>query len=239
MSEATASIARIAWKETDGLYQEPRLIRIGVRHGLTHQRLGNMKDPVLRTQAAGAQVMVHHQVHGTEIHDAASFLKMGQEIPDGDGWISAAAGVCIGVHIADCQPVYLWEHTKGKGVGIFHAGWRGTAAGMGRAAVEAMGRLGIEPERLAAAVGPHIGPCCYRIGRELVPRFKPESLRVGNTETYLDLAAETAAQLLAAGLRPEHITLSKDCTACRGEEFFSYRRDKVSRSMLAFIGVPA
>jgi len=39
-------------------------------------------------------------------------------------------------------------------------------------------------------------------------------------------AAANRAQLLAAGLRPEHVELSEHCTSCRVDRFFSHRAER-------------
>lgn len=54
----------------------------------------------------------------------------------------------------------------------------------------------------------------------------------------LDLAAVAQDQLLAAGVKPDHIEASALCTSCNRDLFFSYRRDGVSTGrMAAVIGI--
>ncbi|MCX5789800.1 MAG: polyphenol oxidase family protein, partial [Elusimicrobia bacterium] len=180
------------------------------------------------------------QVHGTGIVDAA-FAGPGCHAPqgsdkgsvEGDGWVCAQKGVTPAVYISDCLPIFMWDLEQ-TAVGVFHAGWRGLAAGMPRAAVRAFGRIGLGPERLAAAVGPHVGACCYRVGPDVAAKFRAGVLRDG----LLDLGAEARLQLEESGLAGERISVSPACTACEPSEFFSYRRDKLDRRLLAFITLP-
>jgi copper oxidase (laccase) domain-containing protein len=52
-----------------------------------------------------------------------------------------------------------------RAVGAVHAGWRGTAARRGVAAIDAMAReFGSIPADLVVAIGPAIGSCCYEVG---------------------------------------------------------------------------
>ena len=43
--------------------------------------------------------------------------------------------------------------------------------------------------------------------------------------TYFDLWALSRDQLASAGLKPERLEIAGLCTRCRGDEFFSYRRE--------------
>jgi copper oxidase (laccase) domain-containing protein len=93
----------------------------------------------------------------------------------------------------------------------------GLLAGIVEAGVAALGG------RIAAAVGPGIGPCCYQVGDEIGDayraRFGNEALRGGNLDLWF--AAESI--LRAAGV--ESIERLDMCTACDPERFFSHRRD--------------
>jgi hypothetical protein len=89
----------------------------------------------------------------------------------GDGLITNTPGVLLGVKVADCFPVIVADRKK-KAVGIFHAGWRGTAQRIVEKGVGEMQRqLGCEPGNLVAAIGPGIGGCCYEIGEEVESEF--------------------------------------------------------------------
>lgn len=224
-----------SWVERDGLFVEPRLAALGLRHGFAARRLGDMKDPAAAAAAAAAAGLAApktlRQVHGTTVRLARE--PAGQ---DGDGWVLDRPGVCVGVYAADCLPLYLWSE-DGAAAGVFHAGWRGTAAGMARAAVAALGRAGAAPGRLFAAAGPHAGACCYRVGPELEGRFPAASFASRGGELFLDLAAETRRQLLDAGLAPQRVAVAAPCTVCRPEDFHSFRRDKRDARMLAFLAL--
>ena len=89
----------------------------------------------------------------------------------GDGLITNAAGVLLGVKVADCLPVIVADR-KRKAVGIFHAGWRGTVQRIVEKGIGEMRRqLGCDPEDLEALLGPGIGSCCYEIGEEVENEF--------------------------------------------------------------------
>ena len=77
----------------------------------------------------------------------------------------------LGVKVADCFPVIVADR-KRKAVGIFHAGWRGTAQRIVEKGIGEMRRkLEYDPQNLIAVIGPGIGACCYEIGEEVENEF--------------------------------------------------------------------
>jgi polyphenol oxidase len=148
-----------------------------------------------------ARLAQGRQVHGTRV------VVDGQGIEEADGQVTTARGVAAMVLVADCLPVAL---AGADGVGVVHAGWRGLAAGVLEAGVEATGAV-------AAAIGPGIGPCCYEVGDEVSAVF-------GTQGPTLDLKAVARAGLEAAGVQEIHDCGL--CTACDPHRFFSHRRDR-------------
>lgn len=223
-----------------------------VLHGMTSRKTGNMKAIEARREAldraglSGRPLHLLKQVHGTDIVALRSgapavnaFPEDGQDgsLPLADGWVTDAAGPVLAVYAADCMPLFVWER-GGRAAGVFHSGWRGTAAGMPRRAVAAFfEHFGIAAKDLVASIGPSIGPCCYRVGPELEGKFAPGSFARREGGLYLDLRAEARGQLAAAGVPEAQIAAADACTCCRDELFFSYRRDKQDSRMLAFISL--
>ncbi len=225
------------WTESAGLLTEPRMAALGLKHGFTTRRSGNMKSPERRAAAAASlgmsEPLTLKQVHGTAILDAAP-ENAGKE---GDGWLLSTPGPAAAVYAADCVPLFLWSD-DGRAAGVFHAGWRGTAKGMAAAAVAAFrDRLGIPASRLSAAVGPHAGPCCYKVGAELEKEFPASSFVRRDGALYLDLAASTRRQLVEAGLSEENAAVAAPCTISNPEDYFSFRRDKQDARLLALLSL--
>jgi polyphenol oxidase len=54
---------------------------------------------------------------------------------------------------------------------------------------------------------------------------------------HLDLIAANRAILAGAGIAPKNIFSSGFCTACRGDLFFSYRRERPTGRLMAAIGI--
>jgi polyphenol oxidase len=147
----------------------------------------------------------------------------------------------LGILTADCVPILIAD-SDGRAVAAIHAGWRGTAARIAEtAAVRVIEKFRIEPWKLIAVIGPHIGPCCYEIGEEVASEIGDEGAILRHSDwlkPHLDLAAANRRQLLKAGIPEEQIEASSLCTKCREDLFHSYRRDgKRMGHMLSVIGI--
>jgi YfiH family protein len=178
----------------------------------------------------------------------------GKAVLEGDGMVTDSSGVLLGTGTADCVPVLVVDPVR-RAVGAFHAGWRGTAAGIAEHGIETMRReYGSAPENLLAAIGPSIGACCYTVGKEVREKFVTgfpygsELFQMwygtdGASVMRVDLWEANRRQLLNAGLRSEKITTVGECTACTlnpsgKPRYFSHRAQagKAGR-MLNVIGI--
>jgi purine-nucleoside/S-methyl-5'-thioadenosine phosphorylase / adenosine deaminase len=211
----------------------------GLVHGFEQRRPGSGAE----TREAGRQrlsvalarygrLFLLKQVHGAAVRTAPW-----EGRPEADASVAEAAGLLLGIETADCLPVLVADPRR-RVVAAAHAGWRGTAAGVARAAVEALRAGGSSPADLVAALGPGIGPCCYEVGEELRSSFAAEFFRPGpRGKPHLDVRAANRAQLEAAGLGPDRIHGVDECTRCRVDLYPSYRRDgQAAGRMVSFIG---
>jgi purine-nucleoside/S-methyl-5'-thioadenosine phosphorylase / adenosine deaminase len=175
------------------------------------------------------------QVHGVAVAQAPF---MGT--PEADAAVATAPGLILGIETADCLPVLLVDPRR-RFVAAAHAGWRGTAAGVAAQAVSALRAHGARPEDLLAALGPAIGPCCYEVGDELREAFGPQGeafFRPGpRGRPHLDVRALNLSALEHAGIPRERIHSVDECTSCRGDLYYSYRRDGAGAGrMISFVG---
>jgi hypothetical protein len=169
------------------------------------------------------------QVHGARVAVVRAADRDVQQTGT-DGLITDEPGLALVMAFADCVPVMLYDPVR-RAVGIVHAGWRGTVAGVCQAAVRQMtAALGCCPTDIRAAIGPSIGPCCYQVGPDLVEAVteafgRSDGLFVGASGGGLHFDQWMAVELALrqAGLR--QIEQSGICTACRVDEFFSHRAE--------------
>jgi polyphenol oxidase len=161
------------------------------------------------------QLALNHQVHSDRVLRATRALR-GERA---DGLWTAEPGLPLLALSADCLPIAIVRAgTDEPAVAVLHAGWRGLLAGIVAAGARALGA-----GKLAAAIGPAIGPCCYEVGEEVAAPFRE---RFGDdvvNARRLDLWTSAERALLAAGV--ERVERFDRCTYCEPETFFSHRRD--------------
>ena len=165
------------------------------------------------------------QIHSDIVHVVEASNQWNS--PPGDALITREPGVPIGVLTADCVPIALLD-TRTPAVGVVHAGWKGTLAGILQHALENMGEeFRTDPGNVLAWIGPAIGPCCYHVASarrtRFLKSFPPQSGAVPPDTDTLDLASANRWLLESVGVQADHITLCPLCTACHSDVLFSYR----------------
>ena len=196
--------------------------------------------------AAGAlgvgadRVYLASQVHGRDVLRVAGDQDVHFILRQrADALVAGDPLVACGVRVADCVPILAGDKTSGAVVAI-HSGWQGTELNVVQAAIEALrGEGGRENGRergrdgaLVAAIGPHIGVCCFEVGEDVAARLAACSNavdvidRTRGERPHVDLARIVRAQLLAAGVRDGDIDDVPGCTKCDNARFYSFRRDR-------------
>jgi hypothetical protein len=174
------------------------------------------------------------QVHGTGVADLDRLAET--DVASADAAVTSIAGRVGVVLTADCMPLFLCDDA-GTRVAVAHAGWRGMAAGVIENAVSA---LRTEPAKVMAWMGPAIGPTAFEVGPEVREAFIAASPAAADAfaahrpgKFMADLYALARLRLLAAGVSRVHG--GGFCTYREADRFFSYRREKKSGRMGAFI----
>lgn len=178
-------------------------------------------EPVWLTQVHGAGAVQAETVAGSAAEADA-------------GWTRAEGVVCT-VMTADCLPILLCTR-DGAGVAAVHAGWKGLAAGVVEAAVAALGT-----RDLLAWLGPAIGPEAFEVGEEVraaylrrnpeyAAGFRPAD---GDGRWLADICRLAAITLNGLGVGA--VYGGGWCTWRDAENFYSYRRDRVTGRMATLI----
>lgn len=180
-------------------------------------------------QVTEADVVTAKQVHSNKVACVAGEDR-GRVFPDTDALITCDPGVTLLLRFADCVPIFIYDAQRGV-TGLGHAGWRGTAARIACQMVSTMADCyGSDTANMIAALGPAIGPCCYRVGEEVVeairnslPDWRSAIRPWGDGHFSLDLWEANRQQLMDCGIR--EVEIGRLCTACHVDEFFSHRAE--------------
>ncbi len=158
------------------------------------------------------------QVHGNQVAavDAGTVEGFRSLPPVADAAVTRLPGVALAVRVADCLPVLLADR-DGSVVGAAHAGWRGLAAGVLEATVDAMAARDpfVAHDRAAAA---HFR--AQRDGRWLA-----------------DLPAIARQRLARLGVA--EVRGGELCTHSDPARFHSWRRDRTAARLGAFVWLAA
>ena len=177
----------------------------------------------------------NHQVHSDLVRPVTrADIQSDPAAPgvyEADGLVTDLPGVSLVIFGADCLPILLYDPVR-RVVGAVHAGWRGTALGIAAKAVERMvDCYGCDRLDILAAVGPGISKCCFET-HEDVPNAMTEAMGAAALSSievlptgkfHVDLKGLNAKRLESAGLDPDHIAVSADCTCCLPEKYWSHR----------------
>ena len=184
-------------------------IDVRVDRDLAVRRLDETHCAIRVQLGIGARrFLLGEQIHGATVAivDATTAADI---VPGADGLITDDPRICLGVHVADCAPVFLIEPAR-RVIALLHSGRRGTEAGIVPAAIARLiADFHCDPACIIAQIGPCIRPPHY--------------------ET--DFAATIVQQCRAAGL--QHIHDSGTCTATHVAHYYSYRveRGKTGRML--------
>jgi len=177
-----------------------------------------------------------HQVHGTEIMYATEAGRY----TGYDALITDKPGLLIGVTIADCVPILIYDQVH-KAVAAIHAGWRGTVGGIVTKTLARMEQqFGTNARQCYAYVGTCIDECAFEVGPEVSEQFDAAFKRAdaGSDKSFVDLKAANAHLLLTAGVPASQLEVSSFSTIIHNDTYFSYRAEKGQTGrLLAVIGL--
>ncbi|NSM23497.1 peptidoglycan editing factor PgeF [Shewanella sp. ZOR0012] len=208
-----------------------------VNRGLLAQQLQLATEPVWLEQVHGTRVIDLADIVPINLtQDAQSECVALQNTPPlvaDASYTDLAARVCV-VMTADCLPVLLCNQL-GTEVAAAHAGWRGLCDGVIEASVA---KFASKPSELIAYLGPAIGPSAFEVGAEVRAAFmakdpNAESCFIARGDKYIaDIIGLAKLRLKQLGITQIY---SADICTVLNQDYFSYRRDKITGRMASLI----
>jgi len=213
----------------------------------------NEKDLFFLNQVHGIRTVVFSKDHHfCRVFDAADCFKgESSEILGGqtdtfgldseyrfeaDAIVTDIPGKFLVIQVADCQSVLIYDPVQ-EVVANVHSGWRGSINNIIGCTLKVMeNSFGCRSRDMVAGVGPSLGPCCA----EFVNYKKeiPEAFwRYKNDTNHFDFWSISRDQLCEAGVLLENVDLSRMCTKCDSNRFFSFRREGTTGRFAALIGL--
>lgn len=179
------------------------------------------------------RLITQHQTHSDTINETEPGL-----IPEtGDALISHIPGWLIGMRVADCATVLLYD-AKNHIVAAIHSGWRGSQAHIVPKTIARLKQqFGTNPKYVWAYVSPLGQKCCYEVQADFVGKFDAKYLDRRHDKLYFDNQTVIRDQLTQAGIPASQTEIDPRCTI-HDATLRSYRRDgDQAGRMLIVIGL--
>lgn len=158
-----------------------------------------------------------------------------------DGLLTNVKGVTLLIKVADCQGIFLYDPVKHV-IGNIHSGWKGTADKIIIKAIDKMVlEYGSNLNDIIVCINPCIQSCHFEIEEDVLNIFKEKigllinefllegEVKDGKQKYYLDLLKLNKKLLITHGLSEKNIYLSKECTVCASDKYYSYRAEKTTK----------
>jgi YfiH family protein len=198
------------------------------------------RDLIRRSMAEGDFVYAR-QVHGCKIAVLKRNIQQqvfgtAAAVTEADALVTNLVDTYLVIQVADCQAVLLYDPDR-QVVANVHCGWRGSILDIIGRTIEAMiHNFDCRPDRLQAGIGPSLGPCCAEFinYRDEIPAV---FWNYKDSNDHFDFWTISRDQLRRAGVPEKNIEISRICTRCRTDEFYSYRAAKTTGRFAAVIGL--
>ena len=187
-----------------------------------------------------------HQVHGASVVVHRAGAPLPTQRANADILVSNDPSIALAIQTADCVPLLIAD-TRSGAVAAAHTGWRGLAARVPAAAVDALAQaFGSRPEDLVAAVGPSISVERYEVGLDVRERFAAAAFSTAQLDRwfvptarpdhwFFDGWQSTRDQLHSSGVNPVRIHVAALCTATFPDVFCSHRRNGTGAGRMAAV----
>mgnify|MGYP000949861965 CR=1 FL=1 len=213
-------------------------LALSAPHGIAHR-----KSVCSALGIEVSHLVVSRQVHGNNVsvvgkeERGRGVYSLDTVIPGVDGLITRDREVALMALSADCPLMGLFDPDTST-LAVVHSGWRGTVQQIVCTAVKTMRtRFGVDPGNIRAVISPCIGPCCYRVGQEVIEKAGVLSPFLFEREGHacFDLWSANLYLLESSGVLPAHIQCAQICTFCSNDLFFSYRKEGKGTGLFALL----
>src|SRR5690606_26422307 len=219
---------------------------------LNRQKLAHSVGMSFEAWTNGEQIHSNQIAIVTSKERGSGRSSMEDAIKGVDGLLTNEPDILLTSFYADCVPLYFWD-AEHQVIGLAHAGWKGTAAAIGKQMIDTMSTVyHSKPEQIRCAIGPAIGACCYEVNHVVIDRIEElwhtlelpgEALASVFTKkqaghAHINLKEINRQIMIKAGIMPSHIEISEWLTGCSRQLFYSHRMEngKTGR-MASWIGI--
>jgi hypothetical protein len=167
------------------------------------------------------QFLIPKQTHSKNI----VFSNKPGQIDNCDGVFTSNPRVVCVIKVADCMPIFF-AHQSSLFYGVVHAGWKGLTKGILKGTSTFFTEHKLKLNEIDIYIGPSIQKCCFEVSKDIIDKFPSWSIRPKRSGKFMvNLQKIAFEELRSIGFDRKRIEINSDCSFCKKNNYYSYRRD--------------
>ena len=165
--------------------------------------------------------LIPKQTHSKNIF----FSNSPGQIDNCDGVFTSNPRVVCLIKVADCMPIFF-AHKSMLFYGVVHAGWKGLTKGILKGTSIFFTEHKLKLNEIDIYIGPSIQKCCFEVSKNIIDKFPSWSIRPKKSGKFMvNLQKIAYEELKSIGFDKKRIKINSDCSFCKKNNYYSYRRD--------------
>ena len=189
--------------------------------------LSNLKIVCKKINCSSKNLVLLNQIHSNKFYFINKNYKFKKKKLNGDALITNVKKIALGVLVADCVPVLIYDKNL-KIISAIHAGWKGVYKEIIKKVVKFLIKKGSNTKNLVAVIGPSISEKSYEVQKDFKSKFLKKDkqskffFKIRKNKTYFGLNKYVYYHLKKLGIK--NLEIIKKNTFDPKNNFFSARR---------------
>ena len=189
--------------------------------------LNNLKIVCKKINCSSKNLILLNQIHSNKFYFINKNYKFKKKKLNGDALITNVKKIALGVIVADCVPVLIYDKNL-KIISAIHAGWKGVYKEIIKKVVKFLIKKGSNTKNLVAVIGPSISEKSYEVQKDFKSKFLKKDkqskffFKIKKNKTYFSLNKYVYYHLKKLGIK--NLEIIKKNTFDPKNNFFSARR---------------
>ena len=189
--------------------------------------LNNLKVVCKKINCSSKNLILLNQIHSNKFYFINKNYKFKKKKLNGDALITNVKKIALGVIVADCVPVFIYDKNL-KIISAIHAGWKGVYKEIIKKVVKFLIKKGSNTKNLVAVIGPSISEKSYEVQKDFKGKFFKKDkqskffFKIRKNKTYFGLNKYVYYHLKKLGIK--NLEIIKKNTFDPKNNFFSARR---------------
>ena len=189
--------------------------------------LNNLKIVCKKINCSSKNLILLNQIHSNKFYFINKNYKFKKKKLNGDALITNVKKIALGVLVADCVPVLIYDKNL-KIISAIHAGWKSVYKEIIKKVVKFLIKKGSNTKNLVAVIGPSISEKSYEVQQDFKSKFLKKDkqskffFKIRKNKTYFGLNKYVYYHLKKLGIK--NLEIIKKNTFDPKNNFFSARR---------------